>query len=84
MSDLTDNRRAFLQRRAQAYRSLFAGPDGEIVLADLMEFCRARASTFHPDPRAAAQLDGRREVFLRIQEHVRLTDDELWNLKNGG
>lgn len=84
MSELADKRRAFLERRAQAYRSVFSGPDGEIVLADLMAFCRARASTFHPDARLAAALDGRREVFLRIQEYTQLSDDDLWALKGVG
>jgi hypothetical protein len=82
--DLLQQQREFVQRRQQAYRSVFAGPEGKIVLADLVRFCRAQASTFHPDPRASAQLDGRREVFLRIQEHTQLTEDELWALKQGG
>jgi hypothetical protein len=28
----------------------------------------------------AAQLDGRREVFLRIQQHTQLSHDQLWLL----
>jgi hypothetical protein len=82
--DPARKQREFLAQRQQAYRAVFDGPVGRLVLADLALFCRATASTFHADPRAAAQLDGRREVFLRIQEHIQISDDELWALKQGG
>lgn len=80
MNSLTERIQALLQRRQRAYQTTFAGPVGEVVLADLAKFCRAYASTFHPDPRVAATLDGRREVFLRIQKYLKLTDDQLWAL----
>ena len=50
------------------------------VLKDLAKFCRFHTSTFHADARVAAQLDGRREVFLRIIEHLQLSFDELYRL----
>lgn len=34
-------------------------------------------STFHDSERVAAQLDGRRQVWLRIQRHLRLSEDDL-------
>lgn len=67
-----------LRNRAHAYRVTFTGPNAEAVLADLARFCRASESTFHPDPRAHAVAEGRREVWLRIQHHLKLTDDDLW------
>jgi len=72
-----------LKVRQMAYARLFESDDGRIVLEDLMRFCRARESTFHPDSRVAAALDGRREVFLRIEDHLSLSADEL-NTKYGG
>lgn len=51
--------------------------DIHIVLQDLAQFCRANESTFHSDPRLAAMLDGRREVFLRIRDHLMLDTDAL-------
>ncbi|NBN62056.1 Bbp19 family protein [Pannonibacter tanglangensis] len=72
-----------LQSRRQAYLSAFAGATGDTVLRDLAKFCRAHESTFHPDARIAAVLEGRREVWLRIQEHLQLTDEELYALKGG-
>lgn len=69
--------RAFLLRRTGAYRTLFKGPVAEIVLEDLAKFCRANESTFLPDPRAHAVLEGRREVWLRIRQHIDLTDEQI-------
>lgn len=71
----------FLHGRKRAYVETFDNPGaGKAVLADLAKFCRAHTSTFHQDPRIAAQLDGRREVWLRIQQHLQLTDEQLWDL----
>jgi hypothetical protein len=53
------------------------------VLADLAKFCRAHQSTFHPDTHVAARLDGRREVWLRITQHLNLTTDDLYKTASG-
>lgn len=80
MSSFLERAKGYLQRRQTAYQVTFAGPGGELVLADIFKFCRMYKSTFHPDPRVAANLDGRREVALRIQQHLKLTDEQLWSL----
>lgn len=77
---LVEKTKQFLLARHTAYNAVFRSAHGERVLADLAKFCRANESTFHADPRLAAQLDGRREVWLRIQKHLNLTQDELWKL----
>jgi len=77
---LVDTAKNFLSRRRYSYVKTFTGPLGQEVLADLAKFCRAREPAFHPDPRIHALLEGRREVFLRIQQHLQLTDDELWQI----
>lgn len=71
--------RAFLFRRRLAYVTTFQGEIPKIVLEDLSKFCRATDSTFNPDPYLAARLDGRREVWLRLQAHLNLTEEQLWN-----
>lgn len=81
--------RRFLTWRAAAYRRVFnkESHDTRAVLADLALFCRAHKSTAHPDTHMAARLDGRREVWLRISEHLNLSTDELYTLyakKNPG
>lgn len=65
--------RDLLVRRHQDYVQTFNGPVPERVLADLARFCRAGESTFHPDARVHAVLEGRREVWLRIQKYLRLS-----------
>jgi hypothetical protein len=77
--------REFVVRRSTAYRITFpkGGRASDVVLADLARFCRAHCSTFHPDPHVAARLDGRREVWLRIVEHLNLSSDELIALYGG-
>lgn len=67
---------------AYAYNQVFnkASPHTETVLKDLAKFCRAHATTFLPDARASAVLEGRREVWLRIQEQLKMTPDEIYRL----
>jgi hypothetical protein len=71
----------FLFGRQIDYRRTFETPHGEKVLADLAKFCRAHETTFRPDSdRASAVLEGRREVWLRIQVHLNLSSEQLWQL----
>lgn len=70
----------FLKSRQRAYIETFDNPIGKKVLKDLAKFCRANESTFHPDHAVSDRLDGRREVWLRIQQHLNLTDEELFAL----
>ena len=82
MSEKESAAKDFLASRANAYKRVFPldNKDVEFVLKDLMKFCRAIESTYATDPRDAARLDGRREVFLRIQSHTKMSQDQLWAL----
>lgn len=82
MEFLDKLRQALMSRRTQYVRT-FGSPPGKEVLKDLVRFCRGNESTFHENPHVAARLDGRREVLLRIQHHLRLSPDELWELYSG-
>lgn len=74
----------YLQRRRTAYvRTFLNNTFGQEVLTDLSKFCRATQSTFHPDARAHAVAEGRREVWLRIAQHLNLSDDQLWQIYGG-
>jgi hypothetical protein len=86
MNPLVERARRFLLGRRRSYLRVFSQDnlDAKTVLADLAAFCRAHDSTGHPNPTVAARLDGRREVFLRIQHHLRLTDDAMWTLYGTG
>jgi hypothetical protein len=75
----------FLRRRQRAYIDTFNlhSPNVQLILKDLARFCRAHKSTGHKDPIVAARLDGRREVWLRMQQHLRLSDANLWSIMDG-
>jgi len=75
--------KGYLARRRTAYTRTFDGTFADEVLDDLAKFCRAHETTFNPDPRVHAVLEGRREVWLRIQHHLKLTDDDLWRIYAG-
>lgn len=64
-----------LRRRQDLYRSVFDGPNGQAVLADLAQFCRAYSTTFvRGDSHASALGEGRREVFNRIAALIALDE----------
>jgi hypothetical protein len=75
--------RALLGRRKRSYKMTLGAPAGDAALRDLAKFCRAHGTTFHPDQPTSDKLQGRREVWLRIQSFLNLTDEELWNLYGG-
>jgi hypothetical protein len=68
-------RNAFGARRgpavANAYRNLFAVPDGDgrLVIEDLARYCRAGTTSFvASDPHQTAFNEGARDVFLHVAE----------------
>lgn len=79
--NILDTARNFLARRRTAYvKTFLINTFGQEVLQDLAKFCRAHETTFHVDARAHAVAEGRREVWLRIQKHLQLDDEQLWQL----
>ena len=74
---LSAPQQALIKALAHDYRLTYGNPMGEAVLADLSRFCRATESTFHPDARIHAVLEGRREVWLRIRAYLDLDDETL-------
>lgn len=84
MKDRLEQLKSFIFGRRSAYVRTFTGPVAKEVLEDLARFCRANETTFHEDARVSALLEGRREVWLRIQEHLNLSPEELFDLVAGG
>jgi len=67
-----------LKNKVVSYRGAFEGNHGERVLADLATFCHASKTTHvMGDPYGSAQLEGRRQVWLRIREGLDLTDAQI-------
>jgi hypothetical protein len=79
--DIIKKVKDFISGRQTAYQQVFKKEDIAVnaVLKDLAKFCRANKTCFHADERIHANLEGRREVWLRIMEHINLTPDEYWD-----
>ena len=80
--DFIQKAKEFLRARKLAYHQVF-NPEsvaGQAVLRDLAKFCRAHETTFHKDQDLSKVLQGRHEVWLRIQQHLNLTSEQLWKL----
>lgn len=73
----------FFRGRKRNYQLTFGSPAGQAVLTDLAEFCRANEPCFDPDPRIHAVKEGRREVWLRVQQHLNLTSEQLFEIFSG-
>lgn len=78
-------RRFHLREVSRAYRTCLLAPlSTEFILPDLAEFCGAH----DPAPKNAdlfmqGRAAGRRDVWLRLQNFLHLTDDELAALYAG-
>lgn len=79
IKDAVDKIRILLRDRSYAYKKVFKENDRavKLVLLDLARFCRAHETTFHKDDRIHAALEGRKEVWMRIQEHLHLSSEQL-------
>lgn len=77
--------KARLFNRQKAYLVLFGSDNlaGREVLEDLIVFCRAKKSCVDPDDRLTLVLEGRREVYLRIMEHLESSSEELFRTRTG-
>ena len=84
----TQRNQAYLRARREAYVRLFSdrGMDGDaaFVLADLKRFCRGGRTPWDADQRVHALLTGRFEVYSRIEQHLTMQFDELWEMFNEG
>lgn len=97
MSFLRDRKRAFqltfrpikviLVRGLRAAYKATLGPEQPahlMVLEDMALFCRANESCVVPGDRdKTLMLEGRREVWLRWQQHLQLSPDQLFALYAG-
>jgi hypothetical protein len=74
----------FVSTRKRAYQLVWTSPAWREVLNDLSIFCRANETCVIPNDRdKTLVLEGRREVWLRIQQHLHLTPEQLVALYSG-
>lgn len=80
--------------KMRAYQAVFGEEPGQavstarVVLDDLERFCHFRSSTMagtmddggRYDPLQMAELEGRRQVYLRILSYLETTNEELRDL----
>lgn len=88
MSDLLRQKATELEKQRfdatrRAYALVFSrGPEVTTavatVLRDLANECFAFHTTFDADPRIHARREGRRDVWLHIQEMLQVPNDEAW------
>lgn len=89
MKPLSERLRWLLKRK-YSYRDCFQEPDGAtlsnagaIVIRDLARFCRVyqgnapRGVSGAIDPIAMAMAEGRRQVFLRIQAQLNVSEADI-------
>jgi hypothetical protein len=68
----------------RAYHVCFSSPSGQLALTDLVGFCRMMETIYAiGDPYSTALLEGRRQVFLRIAQFAKLTEEEILQLRLG-
>lgn len=78
MTILTSEAKLEFEQRKRAYQLAFGSPAGTTVLADFSRFCRARETCVVPGDRDQTFiLEGRREVFLRVQDYLDLSIEQL-------
>jgi hypothetical protein len=81
MTDLTaEEIRAENEALSKAYLLTFRTPWGQKVMLDLMKFCNFRISLPIDDRDTE---EGKRQVFLRIQNFLSFTPEELGRLFAG-
>lgn len=70
--------------RTRDYRLTFGTVWGQAVLTDLADFCRAQETCVVPGDRdRTLVLEGRRETWLRIAQHMHLTPEQQFAIATG-
>lgn len=69
-----------IDQKRIAYQKTFNNPMGKEVLRDLSILCAPMKTSFSRDALEMAYREGRREVWLRIQTYLNLTEDDIFNL----
>ena len=72
VEDIIDNER----RLASLYYKVFTSPDGEDILADLMQQFYDRSSIVPGDPHMTHAREGAREVVLYIKQMMEEAENE--------
>jgi hypothetical protein len=67
-----------LKSKSRSYKAVFNSPDGERVLADLLNFCGQYKCSHNPgDANSTAFNEGKRRVSLRILKFIDMEEKEI-------
>lgn len=69
-----------LDKKRRAYKTLFESPQGKEVLKDLAQFCGMHRDCFNENAIIMAHNTGLRKAFLRIQNMLNVTDQQIWEM----
>lgn len=61
------------------YQAVFNNVRAHDVLSDLRVFCYGTKSAFNSDPLEMARREGRREVFMRIMNQLKVDYGEIYD-----
>ena len=82
--DIVDKARAAIETLTILKREYRKVCKNDVVLRDLARFCYAIRETHGTDDRHTAYMNGRRSVWLRVQQMLNLTPEQLSALYSGG
>lgn len=74
-------------KRKSHYKNVFSGASGDVVLADLRDFCKYGKPPLQLDGNnstdmyATGMIAGRQEVFYRIISNLHLEDEQIMSIK---
>jgi hypothetical protein len=74
---------SFISRKQAAYKQALSGPDGEYLLASLMDCTGFYKQSFSTDPYQTAFNEGKRAVALHIIQFLDIREEDLRNLVRG-
>lgn len=83
VQNVIDNTMIFLRDRSTAYKLAITSPAGQMMYGDLLKFSRYAQGPADPDQFQTWRLIGRQDMIRRIQQHVNLSDAQLFSLYNG-
>lgn len=76
-------RDADMREVSKAYRMVFNSPGAKsFVVPDIMEFCGV-GLPLPLDPAKAQRVAGKQDVWNRIQQHLNLTEAEMYAIQQG-
>ena len=73
---MTFGDREFWMQQKQIYHRAFM-PLDSLLMKDVSRFCKVKVTVARDNPNLTYLLEGRRQFFLRIQQHLELDEEAL-------